>query len=141
MKKHSFIYTLIAIVSLVACNHSSVEEKPKEEVIENPSTQKKEQAADEHKVPPSGEIKKAKFVNATVYAGSTDYSFKIGEEELTVRVSNIPDEKDPGPKLPETLLESNPKEGPPGPNPEMVGKNFDLIYNDKGDLLEIKLSE
>ncbi len=120
-------FFLFSIALIVACNNQK-------------STTEDETAFTESVTPeehdPAGET--VTFVNAVVYAGSTDYIFESESgEEITVRVSNIPEEGEFVPVIPEGLLETGGEEGPPGANPAMVGKKFTLIRNEPGEVIEV----
>lgn len=84
------------------------------------------------------------YESAAVYAGRTDYIFRFENgAPITVGVSNLPEDADLKPKMPDNLLESEEGlDGPPGANPEMIGKTFQLIYEKGSDyLMEIRLFE
>ena len=81
----------------------------------------------------------ATFQNATVYAAATDYYFETKEGKiLEIRVSNL--KKQQKVKLPEGMLVPS-EEGPPDPNPEMIGKLFKIDYNENGEAVEFALIE
>lgn len=78
----------------------------------------------------------ATYVDATVYAGSTDYYFKSRNGEMIkCRVSNY--EEDPNLSLPDNLLDPNAAEGPPGGNPTFIGKIFQLTYDVEDKLVQV----
>jgi hypothetical protein len=81
---------------------------------------------------------KVTYQNAVMYAASTDFYFTNEKgEEISVRVSNLPEEQTV--KFPGNLLESGAGiEGPPGANPDMVGKTFFIVKNEKGEVTEIR---
>ncbi len=82
-------------------------------------------------------VKIVTYQSATVYAASTDYYFEDKEgKTMKIRVSNLPEESKI--VLPTNLLESNISEGPPGANPDLVGKTFKLLYNDQDVLARIE---
>jgi len=81
--------------------------------------------------------KMATYQSATVYAASTDYYFEDKERKIIqFRVSNLPGKNNID--IPANLLESNVSEGPPGANPELVGKAFKLIYNEQDALVRVE---
>jgi len=83
-------------------------------------------------------IKEAIYESATVYAAATDFYFKDTEgNKIEFRESNLPGEQKVG--LPELMLDPNASEGPPGANPQLVGRTFQLIYDKEGQLKTIKL--
>ena len=80
------------------------------------------------------------YERCTVYAGSTDFYFKVNTgEKITIRVSNLPDEREI--IIPDNLVGSGGEEGPPEANPAMVGKVFLIIYDQEDNVTEIKLKE
>jgi len=80
--------------------------------------------------------KVATYQSATVYAASTDYYFKGKDGKMIeFRVSNLPGKNEI--ELPSNLLESDVSEGPPGANPDLVGKEFKLIYDNKEELVRV----
>lgn len=84
------------------------------------------------------------YEGAAVYAGRTDYVFKnTTGHTMTIGVSNMPEDAATSPKVPANMLESGDDiEGPPGANPELVGKAFYLVYAAGGDrLLAIRAKE
>ncbi len=90
---------------------------------------------------PAETTEKVTYLNGVVYAASTDFYFENENgEEVSVRVSNLPEEQ--AVKFPANLLESDSEiEGPPGANPDMVGKAFFLVRNEKGEVTEIRPAE
>ncbi len=90
---------------------------------------------------PAETTEKVTYLNGVVYAASTDFYFENENGgELSVRVSNLPEEQTV--KFPANLLESDSEiEGPPGANPDMVGKTFFIVRNEKGEVTEIRPAE
>lgn len=82
------------------------------------------------------------YENCTVYAGSTKYYFKPAEGELievSVLNKGMEDEEIYRIKIPKNLIDdSKDLEGPPGPNPKMIGKKFKLIYNENDEVIEVR---
>ncbi len=76
------------------------------------------------------------YRSATVYAGSTDFYFENDDGEIIeFRVSNLQDEQKI--ELPDDMLESGVLDGPPGANPDLVGEDFMLLYDDRGELIRV----
>ncbi len=123
MKKLTVVFLLFALIA--ACNQSQT------------------QSGGDSSQPGSSveTAEKVIFENATMYAASTDFYFKNENgEEVSVRVSNLPEEQTV--KFPDNLLESDTGiEGPPGANPDMVGKVFFIVKNEKGEVTEIRPAE
>ena len=79
---------------------------------------------------------KATYETCTVYAGATDYYFRnAAGQRLEFRNSNFPGEKAVQVNV-KLVDDSGQSEGPPGPNPFWVGKEFFLIYDDAGNIVE-----
>ncbi len=90
-------------------------------------------------LPPVTEtLQKVTYISATYYTGRVDFYFKDENgKRIEVGISNFPEDK--GAKYPPSLLESGEElEGPPGENPAMVGKQFYLVKNEAGKLIEIR---
>lgn len=89
-------------------------------------------------VSPAENLQKVTYVSATYYTGRTDFYFtdETGER-VEVGISNFPE--DNGAIYPKELLEStDTTEGPPSENPAMVGKQFFLVKDSTGKLIEIR---
>ena len=81
----------------------------------------------------------ATYQSATVYAASTDFYFEDRDGEIVeFRVSNLPEAQTMD--LPEDMLEAEVVEGPPGPNPDLVGEEFLLVYDDQDRLIRVERS-
>ncbi|GAB5554311.1 MAG: hypothetical protein Sapg2KO_39020 [Saprospiraceae bacterium] len=87
----------------------------------------------------TGTIIEATYQNATVYTGSTDYSFLTDQaEEIMIRIPNY--EEESSIIVPDGLLESSDTlDGPPGINPLVQGKWFKLYYSEAGEVYKISL--
>ena len=83
-------------------------------------------------------LQKVTYVSATYYTGRVDFYFKDEKgKTIEVGISNFPEDK--GAKYPPSLLESGEDiEGPPGENPAMVGKQFYLVKDKNGKVIEIR---
>lgn len=82
----------------------------------------------------------ATYESAASYAARTDYGFSVGEEFILIEGNTF--EEEPIIELPDNMLESDEElEGPPGANPELVGKSFNLYYNSDGIVYKIELVE
>lgn len=82
----------------------------------------------------------ATYRSATVYAAATDYFFEdAAGQPIDFRVSNLPEEQDVD--LPPDMLDSTTVEGPPGANPDLVGREFVLVYNDERLLVRVEIIE
>lgn len=87
----------------------------------------------------TGTIIEATYQNATVYTGSTDYSFLTEEaEEIMIRIPNY--EEEPSIIVPDGLLE-NPDtlDGPQGMNPLLQGETFKLYYSKAGEVYKVSI--
>lgn len=124
MKK--LIVSIVFYLFLMSCNNNKATEKES----------KKDTVATTPVSPINSQ--KVTFVSATYYTGRVDFYFKDEKgAEVIVGINNDPEVK--GAIYPPSLLESSENlEGPPGENPAMVGKQFLLIKNKTGDLIEIK---
>lgn len=84
-------------------------------------------------------IEEMTYESATVYAASTDYFFKNGKGEVVkIRISDL--EENPKVSLPTNLLEVNIEEGPPGANPDMVGKKMRVTYGADNQIQKIRIA-
>lgn len=84
------------------------------------------------------------YESCAVYAASNEYAFSDKKGEMILlMVSQLPEmKKEKHVKVPDNMLESmEDLEGPPGANPEMVGKEFLLIYDDNDQVIEIRLRD
>lgn len=90
----------------------------------------------------SGNSVEVTYEGATVYTGKTDYAFKNANGRLIqFSYSNLGEAEPWNPTLPDNMLETK-VDGVPGPNPELVGKTFLLVYSDEGDMVkEVRLKE
>ncbi len=84
----------------------------------------------------------AVYQSCTVYTGSTQYFFQ-SEKGDTIAVSvlnkELADDETLIAKVPDELIDNNPNlEGVAGENPKMVGKKFKIVYNPKGEVIEVK---
>lgn len=127
-----------ACVLLLACNKPTNQASQKEDTTK--IVEKKEE-------PKAKEIE-AIYINCTVYAASTQFFFKSVAKGDTINVSVLaPEMRDPKDnltyaKMPEKMIDDDPKlEGVPGAHPKMVGKKFKIIYNDKDEVVEVKLAQ
>jgi len=156
--KNILLICLFATI-LIACENTSVNSEstngnepdtsvvsPKPEVTENPD-----------KLPAGYTTIIATYKSCAVYAGATDYYFiKEDGEGLDFRISNtdgfseeeIAEMKLENSlegfdiKLQEQMIDGNEEiEGPPGANPSLIDKKFELIHNEEGNLVEVKLAK
>ncbi|MGK0388025.1 MAG: hypothetical protein ACI94Y_000753 [Maribacter sp.] len=84
------------------------------------------------------------YEGCAVYAASNEYAFSNKKGEIIlIMVSQLPEiEKEKRIKVPDNMLESmEDLEGPPGANPEMVGNEFLLVYDDNDKIIEIRIKE
>ena len=84
----------------------------------------------------------AVYQSCAVYTGSTQYFF-ISEKGDSILFSVLNKVFADGEtfiaKVPENLIDDDPNiEGVPGENPKMVGKKFKIIYNQAGEVIEVK---
>lgn len=83
----------------------------------------------------------ATYESAAAYAARTDYAFTTANDEFILIEGNTYDEK-PVIELPDNMLETGDDiEGPPGANPELVGKTFNLYYDADEVIYKIELVE
>lgn len=145
------IFIIFLFASIISSCYNS--EKPAE-VIPNTSeteilpNRNVEKVASDSSITPKSVKKVAEgkivtYENATSYAAATDYTFFDEENKLIfVRVNHFEDAKSPNPIIPDNMKESTENiEGPPGANPEMVGKKFKLMYDGKNVTEVIFLGE
>lgn len=118
---------LLILVIITACNNKKEPET---------TTTTKDTAI--VKPPKATSAQKVTYKSATYYTGRVDFYFVDDNgDEVTVGISNFPE--DSAAVYPKELLESGEDlEGPPGENPAMVGKQFLLVRDSTGKLLEIK---
>lgn len=117
-----FLLTTLIIISCSELATNKKEEKPA--VVEAPK--------EPHK---SKKIVEVNYESATVYAGKTNYYFKTASGiRVEIGISNMEENKKA--KTPADMLEKG-VEGPPGANPEKVGKPYELVYV-KGQVVEIR---
>ena len=132
------MFVLILFVVMVSCNEKT--SNTNEQTQQDTQTPQNQQSAEttENATP---KTVFAIYEQATVYAGRTDYMFEDENGEmLMVEYSNF--EETPSIELTENMLETDENlEGPPGANPEMVGKKFKLSYNADGQVFKIELAE
>jgi hypothetical protein len=86
---------------------------------------------------PEAEIRTttALYESCTVYAGATDYYFKTDDGRMMqFRNSNFPDEKK-AVEVSVDLIDREAGDGPPGANPEWVGRTFLLTLNEKDEIV------
>ena len=132
MKLTYFILALMVV--LASCKDSDSDTNETEtntdntEVTETNNTevqQTPEQTDSDHFI--------AVYLSCAVYAGATEYEFQPAQgDPILIRVSHSPQDE-PGvfsPDIPYELVEevTEELEGPPGPNPEYVGKSFNLYF-------------
>lgn len=88
---------------------------------------------------PQGRTQIVSYQSATVYAGATDFYFKdIDGQIVEFRVSNLPDPETID--LPDNMLDDAVVEGPPEANPDLVGEEFLLIYDQDDHLIRVVLN-
>ncbi len=84
------------------------------------------------------------YQDCTVYASATMFFFKTAQGD-TIQVSILNkgmEEAELSAKVPDNLVDdSKDIEGVPGANPKMVGKKFRIIYDAKGEIVEVKSAE
>ncbi len=125
------IYLLFPLFILQACSNakSAEPEQSVDSKIQSPKDKDKENN--------NPNLKKVIYLDAAVYAAATSYYFTDEEgKDFEVKVSTIPGEETL--KMPEGLLETGETEGPPGPNPSMIGKPFEIRYNGRGKIISVK---
>lgn len=76
------------------------------------------------------------FRDAVVYAGATHYYFERHDGQ-SLRVIESHDQGSLTVDNADMLIDPNPEEGPPGPNPAWVGKSVTLHYDASGRVVAI----
>ncbi len=124
MKKYYFLFLSIFFFS-IACNQTP--EAPNNDQPVDPTPTPEETLALQ-----VNKMFAAKYVSASVYAGSTDYEFTDTDgKQIMIRLSNIDTLENT--IMPDNMLEpTDGIEGPPGANPKMVGRNFTIEQNPEG---------
>ena len=80
----------------------------------------------------------AVYESCTSYTGATDFVFRTDDGKMIqFRYSDLTEEE-PTIVLPVPLVDPNPGEGPPGPNPEWVGRRFLLTLNAKDEVVSLE---
>lgn len=80
----------------------------------------------------------AVYDSCTVYAGATDFYFKTDSDDLIqFRNSNLPEDEQSVELTVDLVDTSNSTEGPPGANPEWVGRRFELTLDDTGEVVSV----
>ena len=78
----------------------------------------------------------AAYQSASMYAAATHYYFETEEGQEILVVDGIGEETRV--QLPKNMLEElEPGEGPPEGNPEFIGNNFTLYFNEKGEVYKV----
>jgi hypothetical protein len=156
--KHILFICLFATL-FIACEDTSVNSNPTAENETDTSavSPEPEVTEDPDKLPAGYTTIIATYKSCAVYAGATDYYFiKEDGEGLDFRISNtdglseeeITEMKSVNAlegfdiKLQEQMIDgSEDVEGPPGANPSFIDQKFQLIYNEKENLVEVKLAD
>jgi hypothetical protein len=78
----------------------------------------------------------ASYQSASMYAAATHYYFETEEGQEILVVDGMDEEIEV--KLPNNMLEKmEPEEGLPDANPEFIGNNFTLYFNEKGKVYKV----
>lgn len=124
---------VLSVTTLVACGSSE------EEAIQPTTTTALVESTETTGVDNAGRAISASYQSATVYAASTDYYFEDSDGQVVeFRASNLPDEQSI--ELPDNMLDPDAVEGPPGANPDLVGEEFLLTYDENDQLVRVELS-
>lgn len=80
------------------------------------------------------------YLDCVVYAGATHFYFRQrnGEEILLVESNDVDAIKTGNTAL---LLDPSPLEGPPGPNPALVGGQVTLHYDEQNNIVGVSVPE
>jgi hypothetical protein len=79
---------------------------------------------------------RAVYQNCTVYAAATDYYFRTADgQQVEFRNTNVAWEPKAVQVNVKLVDDSGQAEGPPGPNPYWVGKEFVLTYDSAGKIV------
>ena len=131
MQSKTFFSAMLCLLLLGAC---SSETKTGADASQN---------TDSTNTKASKEIE-ATYQDCTVYASATMFFFKTTQGD-TIQVSILNkgmEEAELSAKVPDNLVDdSKDIEGVPGANPKMVGKKFRIIYDAKGEIVEVKPAE
>ena len=128
--------TLVALLVLGSCQtkddgSSKQEQKTSDTTLSKPTNTSKEV--------------EAIYINCILYTNLHNFYFKSINKGDTIEVQ-IPVVEDPGnitiAKMPEKMIDDSPDlEGLPGGHPNMLGKKFRLIYNEKNEVKEVLLAQ
>lgn len=157
MKKLRFLLFPLVLLLFLACGSDSqvrqeeapsenalqAEETNSEEAEKNESSREETTLADQEVLPSSDSstIKLVTYTGAAVYAAVTEYQFEDENGEMLLIRGPVFDEAAKF-EIPDNMLDDDPNvEGPPGANPKLVGKTFELHYNAQGELVKMALQE
>ena len=137
MQKTTYLKTIFVAILVLSFSLSSCK-KQAETKIENPTENKTEIVATDNQAKEIIAI----YQSCAVYTGSTQYFF-ISEKGDSILFSVLNKALADGEtfiaKVPDNLIDDDPNiEGVPGENPKMVGKKFKIIYNQAGEVIEVK---
>ncbi len=120
-----FIVVFVSL-SLFACNTT------------NSSGEQTDVSNSEEVVDSKENFVRARYATATVYAAATDYRFITDDgEEIMIRVSHL--ETEGNPEITVNLIEVMEElDGPPGADPQLVGKYFKLHLDAEGKYTKIE---
>ena len=135
----AFILSLFTLLLLFSCQSdpaSQEENAGSSDKTETPAPES-EAASD----PAKQQTMELTYESAAVYAGKTEYAFLDGNgKQQLISVSN--EENVSKIKMPDNMLEDDENlEGPPGANPEMVGKSFEFVFDQSGNMIEVRLKQ
>ncbi len=137
MRNLNLLFIAFLFCFCTSCSDSKVNdtETPKQETLASPPELATPQ-------PPAQDLPistyiRVKYISATVYASATDYKFIADDgQEITIRVSG--EEGAINPTIPDNMLEPGEDlEGPPGANPEMVGRFMSIEQDPSGKYLRV----
>lgn len=105
------------------------------------NAENQEEQTTEQQQTTEGKTVVATYQSAASYAARTDYAFENAVGVVLLIEGNTFDQE-PTLELPDNMLETGEEiEGPPGANPDLVGKSFMLYYNADNMVYKIELVE
>jgi len=149
------IIITVVLLNLVACDWIKTKNEDADQVTDMVTTPLIEENSSTEKST-TQKILRGTFESAVVYAGTTEYYFKLegSEEYYSFRVSNIEGMTAEEFEAEKDYLEgmniglgvrlidpSEDIEGPPGANTRYLHRMFELVFDAEETLLEVRLAE
>lgn len=136
MKMKKLIWIAVLGIALIGCKAKSTPQASPSA----PSTATARSASPTPQIAAEDEYHSvvAVYESCTTYTGATDFVFRSEDGKMIqFRYSDLTEEE-PAIVLPVPLVDPNPGEGPPGPNPEWVGRRFLLTLNAKDEVVSLE---